>query len=60
MKYLEQRKCLELAKQSADSLLIVINDILDISKIEAGKLVLTSIDIAGSQLPTPNPITTAI
>ena len=33
-----QRRCLELVKRSADSLLTVINDILDISKIEAGKL----------------------
>ncbi|MDP6545010.1 MAG: response regulator [Phycisphaerae bacterium] len=39
----KQRKCLELSKQSAGSLLTVINDILDVSKIEAGKLVLTNI-----------------
>jgi len=39
----KQRKCLELSKQSAGSLLTVINDILDISKIEAGKLALASI-----------------
>ena len=32
-----QRKCLEMAKRSADSLLTVINDILDLSRIEAGK-----------------------
>jgi two-component system sensor histidine kinase/response regulator len=34
----EQRGYAESIKQSADSLLTVINDILDISKIEAGKL----------------------
>ena len=39
----EQRKCLELAKRSADALLDIINDILDISKIEAGKLELVSV-----------------
>jgi signal transduction histidine kinase/DNA-binding response OmpR family regulator len=39
----EQRECLETAKFSADSLLIVINDILDYSKIEAGKVELEAI-----------------
>jgi signal transduction histidine kinase/HPt (histidine-containing phosphotransfer) domain-containing protein len=34
----EQRKYLNLAKQSADALLTLINDILDFSKMEAGKL----------------------
>ena len=34
----EQRRYLTLAKRSADSLLGIINDILDLSKIEAGKL----------------------
>jgi CheY-like chemotaxis protein/nitrogen-specific signal transduction histidine kinase len=34
----EQRHYLEMVKVSADSLLTVINDILDLSKIEAGKL----------------------
>ena len=33
-----QRKCLQMAKSSAGSLLAIINDILDISKIEAGKM----------------------
>ncbi len=33
----EQRKCLRLVRQSADALLGIINDILDISKIEVGK-----------------------
>ena len=37
----QQRRCLDLAKRSADSLMTVINDILDISKIEAGKFRLT-------------------
>jgi CheY-like chemotaxis protein len=34
----EQREYLGLVKMSADSLLVVLNDILDYSKIEAGKL----------------------
>ena len=33
----QQRRCLDLAKRSSEALLTVINDILDISKIEAGK-----------------------
>jgi signal transduction histidine kinase/CheY-like chemotaxis protein/HPt (histidine-containing phosphotransfer) domain-containing protein len=40
----EQRECLETVKLSADSLLIVINDILDYSKIEAGKIELETLD----------------
>ncbi len=36
-----QRRYITLAKQSADGLLTVINDILDLSKIEAGKLTLS-------------------
>jgi signal transduction histidine kinase/DNA-binding response OmpR family regulator len=40
----EQRDCLETAKLSADSLLTVINDILDYSKIEAGKVELEAIE----------------
>ena len=40
----EQHNYLSLVKQSADSLLAVINDILDSAKIEAGKLELASVD----------------
>jgi two-component system sensor histidine kinase/response regulator len=40
----EQREYLNLAKLSADSLLSLINDILDYSKIEAGKLEVEAID----------------
>ncbi|NTW49513.1 MAG: response regulator, partial [Chlorobiales bacterium] len=34
----EQREYVEAIKQSSDNLLVIINDILDISKIEAGKI----------------------
>jgi two-component system sensor histidine kinase/response regulator len=40
----DQRECLDTVKMSADSLLSVINDILDYSKIEAGKVDLEAID----------------
>jgi two-component system, sensor histidine kinase and response regulator len=40
----EQREFLRIVKSSADALLIVINDILDVSKMEAGKLELDPID----------------
>ena len=40
----EQREYLNLAKMSAESLLSLINDILDYSKIEAGKLEIDAID----------------
>lgn len=40
----EQRRHAEVVKSSADGLLVLINDILDYSKIEAGKLQIDSID----------------
>jgi signal transduction histidine kinase/ligand-binding sensor domain-containing protein/CheY-like chemotaxis protein len=40
----EQREYLELVKTSADSLLSIINEVLDFSKIESGKLELDHVD----------------
>ena len=40
----EQRDFLETARESADALLILINDVLDFAKIESGKLDLEKID----------------
>ena len=53
----EQRESLDLVKLSTDSLMTVINDILDYSKIEAGKLELDPIafrlrDLLGDTLKT--------
>ena len=45
----EQRDYLEVARNSADSLLTVINDILDFSKVEAGKLELEQAPFALSE-----------
>jgi PAS domain S-box-containing protein len=42
----EQREYLTLVRQSADALLAVINDILDLSKVEAGKLELNPEDFS--------------
>jgi two-component system, sensor histidine kinase and response regulator len=42
----DQREYLKLVKESADSLLNVINDVLDFSKVEAGKLSLEQIPFA--------------
>lgn len=52
-----QRECLEIVKTSADSLLSIINDILDLGKIEAGKFELDPapfqvVDIIGGALKT--------
>ncbi len=40
----EQREYLELVRSSADSLLEIINDVLDFSKAEAGKIILEAMD----------------
>ncbi|MBC8173825.1 MAG: response regulator, partial [Chitinophagales bacterium] len=40
----EQRKYFHIIKQSSDNLLVIINDILDLSKIEAGRINFESID----------------
>jgi two-component system sensor histidine kinase/response regulator len=40
----EQREMIEIARQSADSLLKIVNDILDFSKISAGKVALEETD----------------
>jgi two-component system sensor histidine kinase/response regulator len=40
----EQRENLEMVKSSADSLLVLLNDILDLSKIEAGMLHIDAIE----------------
>ena len=40
----DQRECAEAVERSAQALLMIINDILDISKIEAGRLELEAVD----------------
>ena len=42
----DQLRYLHAIQQSSDNLLVIINDILDISKIEAGKIVIESIDFS--------------
>ncbi len=42
----EQLKYLNAIQQSADNLLVIINDILDLSKIEAGKILMEHIDFS--------------
>src|SRR5579859_4476499 len=39
----EQRECLDLVRASGESLLAIVNDILDISKIEAGRVAVEAI-----------------
>jgi signal transduction histidine kinase len=46
----EQMEYLAMVKQSADSLLMLLNDILDLSKIESGKLQLEETDFSLSSL----------
>ncbi|RYE42414.1 MAG: response regulator, partial [Sphingobacteriales bacterium] len=46
----EQRKCVDLLKVSSEALLGVINDVLDISKIEAGKFKIVEAETNISQL----------
>lgn len=46
----EQSKYLKAIQQSADNLLVIINDILDLSKIEAGKIVMEETDFVFEEL----------
>jgi CheY-like chemotaxis protein/two-component sensor histidine kinase len=41
----EQNEYLQLIKQSADHLLVIINDILDLSKIRSGKIIFENIEL---------------
>ena len=41
----EQREYVEIAKSSADALLVIINDILDSSKMDAGRMELDRVDL---------------
>ena len=46
----EQRRLLGLSKSSADALLVIINDILDLSKIEAGRMELSAAPFSMRQI----------
>jgi signal transduction histidine kinase len=46
----EQKKMARIARESADSLLSIINDILDYSKLEAGKIELEDVNFSPEQL----------
>ncbi|EHJ49137.1 integral membrane sensor hybrid histidine kinase [Solidesulfovibrio carbinoliphilus subsp. oakridgensis] len=46
----DQRECLSIIKESSNHLLTIVNDLLDLSKIEAGQLVFEHIDFALKQL----------
>ena len=52
----QRRSMLETARNSADSLLGIINDVLDFSKIDAGKLTLEDIDV--ELIPLAEEVTT--
>src|SRR2546430_14782001 len=41
----EQRECLELVRASGESLVAIVNDVLDISKIESGHLSVEAIPV---------------
>ncbi len=45
----EQQRYLNAIRQSADNLLVIINDILDLSKIEAGKIIIEQTDFSLSE-----------